>query len=184
MDEVWKDIPNYEGLYEVSNCGIVRSLNYNHTGKTKVMKALKNRNGYLRVNLWKDGKRKAHLVHRLVWEAFRGAIPAGLQINHLDERKDNNWLDNLEVCTHKENINHGTRNERVAKALIGKNVNNPSQSKPVHQIDIVSGEILNTYSSCMEAQRQTGIHQTEIVQCCKGKRYKSAGGFKWRYAND
>lgn len=186
--EEWRDIEGYEGKYQVSNEGRVRSLNYNHTGQVKVMKAGKLNTGYLLVCLWKDGKMKSHLIHRLVWEAFRGTIPSGLQINHLDERKDNNCLENLEVCTCRENNNYGTHNERMAKALkkvmIGKFVNRQDQSKPIHQIDRLTGEVINTYPSCMEAERQTGINNRSIAKCCKGNpQHSHAGGFKWRYVS-
>lgn len=113
-DERWKSIKGYEGLYEVSDWGRVRSLNY---GKVKVLSPIDNGKGYLRVMLCKDGKKKQFLVHRLVWVSFRGTIPKGMQINHLNEDKSDNRLSNLEMVTAKQNVNHGTRNERVAKAL-------------------------------------------------------------------
>ena len=175
--EEWRPVKDYEGLYEVSNEGRVRSLNYLHTGKTKVMKAVKGKTDYLLVNLWKDGKKKMYRVHRLVWEAFNGAIPAGMQINHLDENPVNNWLENLEVCTPRENCNYGTRNERLAKAK----VNHPLRSKPVNQIDRLTGEVINTYPSVREAKRQTRINQSHIAECCKGK-HSHAGGYVWRFA--
>lgn len=188
--EEWKPIPGYENKYEVSNEGRVRSLNYHQTGKTKLLKARKVGGGYLGVVLCKDREKKHHLVHRLVFEAFRGKIPTGMQINHLDENKLNNLIENLEVCTPKENLNYGTRNERVAKAMkkamIGNtngkaNINRKDQSKPVNKIDIVTGKILNTYPSIHEAHRQTGINHGSIVKCCKGNR-SHASGFKWKYA--
>lgn len=177
--EEWKPIPGYEGLYEVSNEGRVRSLNYHREGEVKGLKAGKARGDYLRVQLYKDGKGKNRPVHRLVYEAFNGPIPPGMQINHLDEVKTNNWLGNLEVCTPSENVNYGTRNERIAKAR----TNHPSLSKAVHQIDKLTGEVINTFPSAREAERQTGINQSHIVQCCKGNsNYSHAGGFIWQYA--
>lgn len=119
-NEVWKDIPGYEGLYEASDLGNVRSLNYNHTGKTKVMQPSLTRKGYLTLCLSKNGKQKQRLVHTLVITAFRGPIPPGMQVNHLNEIKTDNRLSNLEVCTPKQNNNWGTRIERAAKANKGR----------------------------------------------------------------
>lgn len=112
----WKQIKGYEGLYEVSNTGKVRTLNYNRTGKVKEL-SLVNCCGYLHVNLYKECKCKQFLVHRLVVETFIGEIPKGLVINHKDENKQNNNVDNLEICTQKYNLNYGTRNKRASKKL-------------------------------------------------------------------
>lgn len=116
IKENWKSVVGFEGLYEVSDLGRVRSLNYlGNTGKAKVLSPWSCR-GYLRLGLYKDGKKKQFLVHTLVITAFRGPIPAGMQVNHRNEDKRDNRLVNLEVVTAKQNINHGTRNERAAKA--------------------------------------------------------------------
>lgn len=115
--ECWKDIPGYEGKYQVSDLGNVRTLNYNHTGEVKVLKFLITRTGYCRVALYKNGKTRYFLVHRVVWFTFKGPIPKGLQINHLNEIKTDNRLENLEVCTPKHNTNYGTRGERAGKAI-------------------------------------------------------------------
>ena len=180
-NKIWMPVKGYGEKYEVSNEGRVRSLNYNKTGEVKVMKAKKDKNGYLLVNLWKDGKTKTHKVHRLVWEAFRGAIPEGLVINHLDEVKTNNCLSNLEVCTQRENINWGSHNERAAK----NKTNHPSLSKQVHQIDKKTGEVINTYPSAREAERQTGIYHSTIAKCCLNRpNFKSAGGYLWQYVEE
>lgn len=173
--EKWKNIKGYEGKYEVSNCGRVRSLNYRRSGEVKELKPGTDGFGYKFVLLSTNGKPRMKKVHRLVYEAFRGPIPAGMEINHLDENPANNWLENLETCTRKENNNYGSHNERVAKA----------NGKPVQQIDRVTGEVLNIFPSVREAGRQTGINPSHIASCCKGKPwYKSAGGYKWRYANN
>lgn len=115
LNENWKSIVGYED-YEVSDEGHVRSLNYNHTGKVKVLKFKLSKNGYLYVTLCKNGKKKMFSVHRLVVTTFRGPIPRGLVVNHLNENKLDNRLSNLEVCTVAQNNNHGTHNERVGKA--------------------------------------------------------------------
>lgn len=115
-EERWQAIPNYKGLYEVSSLGRVRSLNYRKTGKTQILKLVINKKGYLQVELWKEGKKKNYKVHRLVAEAFLENPQNLPQVNHLDENKQNNNVENLEYCDLKYNCNYGTRNERMGKA--------------------------------------------------------------------
>ena len=116
--EIWRDIEGYEGLYQVSNLGRVRSLNYNRTGKVQNMKLGTYPNGYKMVDLKKNKKRKAHLVHRLVAKAFiPNPNPDQLcEVNHKDEDKANNTVDNLEWCSHIYNQYYGTKRERQAKS--------------------------------------------------------------------
>ena len=159
--EIWRDIEGYEELYQVSNLGRVRSLNYNRTGKVRNMKLGTYPNGYKMVDLKKDKKRKAHLVHRLVAKAFiPNPNPDQLyEVNHKDEDKTNNAVENLEWCTHMYNQMYGTKRERQAK----------SKGKPV--ICITTGE---TYYCAREAMRKTGVHNSNISKCCNGQ-CKSAG---------
>lgn len=167
-NEIWKDIEGYEG-YQVSNMGRVKSLNYNHTGKEKIKKQLKLPNGYLQVNLWKNRKRKQFLVHRLVACAF---IPNPLnlpQVNHRNERKTENFVENLEWCDRKYNCNYGTRNQRVVE----------KNSKPVIQYD-QDGNFIREWPSTQEIERSLGYSHTGISFCCCGK-YKQAYGYIWRY---
>ena len=118
MQEIWKDIKNYENLYQVSNFGRVRSLDHfrkNGTGiylqKGKILNP-QNTNGYCFVSLSKQGKTKQYLVHRLVAQTFILNSEQHNEINHKDENKQNNHIDNLEWCSHQYNINYGTGNER------------------------------------------------------------------------
>ena len=165
--EHWKSIAGYEGLYEVSDLGIVKSLKY---GKEKILKPWKNHNGYLHVDICKDGQKKMSLVHRIVAEAFI-PNPNNLEtINHKDEVKTNNVASNLEWMSQKDNINYGTHNKRVAESL----------SKQVQMFNKSTGELLATFPSLMEAERVTGINKGNICSCCNGKR-KSVGGYIWRY---
>lgn len=116
--EIWKDIEGYEGLYEVSNLGKVRSY---HTGKVKELKQVKDKGGYLLVNLHKDGKIKRYLVHRLVAKAFLGDWSMWFpQINHKNEIKTDNSVENLEWCDGKYNINYGTRADKFVQTRIKK----------------------------------------------------------------
>lgn len=116
MQERWKLIPGYEG-YQVSDLGRVRSLNYNRTGKVRLLNPLFVSSGYYQVILFKDKKKKQLYIHRLVVTAFRGPIPPGMVVNHINEIKTDNRLSNLEICTVAQNNNYGTRNERLSKEL-------------------------------------------------------------------
>lgn len=175
--EEWKSIIGFEGLYEVSNLGRVRSLwdGRHQTHRTKILKPIKMNSGYLCVGLHKNGEEKKFLVHRLVAEAF---IPNPLnkpQVNHKTEDKTQNSVDCLEWCTNEYNQNYGTRNERVSKARI----NNSKISKPVLQLT-KNGELVAEYPSTREAERQTVIDPSSISKCCNGKQ-NSAGGYVWKY---
>lgn len=176
--EQWKAIAGFEGLYEVSDQGNVRSLNFNHTGGVRIMKPVKHNDGYLHVGLHKDGIHKHMLVHRLVAQAFIPNPRALDTVNHKDENKTNNSASNLEWMSVEDNNNYGTRNRRAAEA----NINHPKMSKPVQMFD-KQGNLLATFPSTMEAERVTGIWNGSIVKCCLGKR-KSAGGYIWRYMEE
>lgn len=119
MIEIWKDILGYEGLYQVSNLGNVRSLNYRRSGKTKLLKQGTD-NGYKRVELSKNGKKKKYWVHRLVAIAFISNPNNYKEVNHKDEDKSNNNVNNLEWCTREYNNNYGTRNKRTSESHKGK----------------------------------------------------------------
>ena len=172
--EIWKPVVGYEGLYEVSNLGRVKSLKY---GKERILRPATDSNGYHQVNLCKDGKVKMYLVHRLVAQAFI-PNPHNLPIiNHKDERVDNNRVENLEWCTAEYNNNYGTHNAKVAKA----NLNHPSMSKPVLQFTL-DGQLVREWPSVREAQRLGGFDQGHISSCCSGRyKYKTHKGFIWKY---
>lgn len=169
MKEVWKDIKDYEGLYQVSNWGRVKSLNYNRTGKAEVMIPRKTKKGYLLVQLSKNGKKKTCSVHRLVAGAFLDNPEGKPEINHIDENKENNRVDNLEWIWHKDNCNHGTRNERMTK----------TKSKPILQLSL-TGDLIKEWDSTQECGRN-GFSQGNVSECCNGKR-KSHKGFIWKYS--
>ena len=181
-NEIWKDIPEYEGLYQVSNLGRVKSLERFRKGKNdsslpineKIKKLVISRNGYYRVILFKESIGKWHLIHRLVYEAFNGSIPEGLQVNHLNEIKSDNRLENLNLMTPKENTNFGTGIERRVKKQI-----NGKKSKAVLKFDL-NNNLLKEYPSIRQVERETGFANQNIVKCCKGK-YEQAYGFKWKY---
>lgn len=169
MFESWTDIVTHKGLYQISDLGRVR----NNKGRI-LSQTLDPNTGYLRVHLSKNGKADWYIVHRLVAEAFI-PNPDGLpNINHLDEIKTNNRKTNLEWCTQEYNCNYGTRNKRISN----NNLNHKCLSKKVKCI-----ETNVTYPSASEAERQTGVFNTAIIQVCKGNR-KTAGGYHWKYGKE
>lgn len=169
MIETWKDIPGYEGYYQASNLGNIKSLNYRHTGKECFLKPYQNLKGYLFVELWKNGISKQYQVHRLVWMAFNGPIPEGMQINHNDEEKTNNALANLSLMTPSENVNWGSRNYRDAK----------KQRKMVEQYTL-DGTHICTWFSLIGIQRELGYSAGGISNYISG-RVKTAYGYVWKY---
>lgn len=181
MEEIWKPIDGFEA-YQVSSLGKVRSKDrYANSGigirlyKGKVLKPGMSRDGYLHVVLSKDNKQTTFNVHRLVYETFNGKIPEGMQVNHIDEDKTNNSIENLNVMTFKENINWGTGNERRAKSMI----NHKSLSKPIIQYSL-NGDKLAEFEGTHDAARKLNINPGNINNALKG-RIKTAGGFKWKY---
>ena len=174
MEEIYKDIKNLEGKYQVSNFGNILSLNYGRTRKPKLLKPSKNKFGYLKVRLCKNGKQKNFFVHRLVTETFIPNPDNLPEVNHKDENKENNHVENLEWCDRKYNINYGTRNKRSAKTNT-----NGKCSKPVLQLSLTD-EFIKEWESSSEIYRQLGYCNSYICKCCKGK-YESAYGFKWKY---
>lgn len=180
--QCWRDIEGYEGKYQVSNTGRVRSLNYNGTGKTKVLKPCISNMGYKLISLWKNGKGKSYLVHRLVAQAFLPNPNNYPMINHIDENKANNQVSNLEWCTNKYNINYGTRNERASNSMKGKykGKNNPS-AKPVLMFTL-DGEFIRRFECVTDANEYLGKDRdnTNISMCARGKN-KTAWGYIWKY---
>ena len=154
---VWKDIDGYEGLYQVSIFGEVR----NTKGRTR--KGVLGGHGYLQIMLSKCGKTRTFLVHRLVAQAFI-PNPDGLpEVNHKDENKQNNAVDNLEWCTPQYNMDY-------------------SNAKWVHQYD-KQGNYIKSWKSTKEVERVLHISNGNISNCCNG-RVKTAGGYVWRYAEN
>ena len=182
--EVWREVKGWEGRYEVSNWGRVRSFfdtHGNRRAEPRILKPRKNGDGYLRVILRKDGKGIYKSVHRLVAEAF---LPNPLnlpQINHRNEIKDDNRLENLEWCDAKYNNNYGSRNEKAVKSLKGKFVNSPNLSKRVLQYTL-DGNLIREWPSLREVERQTGWNSGNISMACNGK-WKTAYGHVWRYTS-
>ena len=160
--ETFVKIEGFE-KYEVSNLGKVRNMK---TGK--ILKPRLHRNGYLMHQFYENNKRKFLYLHRIIAIAFIDNPEEKPQVNHIDENKLNNDLSNLEWCTVRENLVHGTRMKRIAE----KNF------KKVIQLDL-NDNVLNVFESIKQAGQETGVFATSISACCNG-RIKSSGGFKWR----
>ena len=176
-NEEWRDVVGYEGLYQVSDQGRVKSLERKvpkwdgeRTVKERILKPSTDHYGYLMVNLCAGGKRKMFFVHRLVCTAFHDNPENKLDVNHINENKTDNRACNLEWSTRRDNCNHGSRNKRMAK----------TKSKPIGQYTL-DGKPIKVWQSAMEAERQAGFNHGNICNVANGKN-KTAYGFIWKYA--
>lgn len=161
------------GLYQVSNLGNVRSLNYNKTKKIQhLKKVVNNKRGYLAVGLSKNGIFKIKTVHRLVAETFISNPNNLPQVNHIDENKLNNSVTNLEWCTNKYNINYGTRKERISE----------KKGRKIIQLD-KDDNIIKVWNGTCHASRELKINEGNIWEACNNKR-KTAGKYKWKYKEE
>lgn len=188
---VWKNGVKHDftGFYEVSDYGTIKSVaktdNLGHRRKEKVMRPFKTRVGYNLIQLSKDGNREHFSVSRIVWESFNGPVPEGMQVNHINEDKSDNRLENLNLMTPKENNNWGTRKtragEKISKARAGKRY--PKGGRPVIQYSL-DGAFIKRWE-CAE-YAEDDLHkkncQANISACCRGK-LKTAYGYKWKYAD-
>lgn len=184
IEEIWKDITGFEGLYQVSNFGRIKSLDRKikyKDGRTrvflsKILKTGNNGHGYLIVNLSKNGKTKMFYVHRLVAETFIPNPNNLPQVNHKDENTYNNYLNNLEFCTSNYNANYGRRNEKFTQTKIEK------YGKRVEQYDL-NGVFIKLFKSISLASKEMKCCPEAISNCCKGKS-KTSCGYIWRYADE
>lgn len=192
MEEIWKDIDGYEGLYQVSNLGRVKSLErkdkYGRIFKEKVKELQIDKDGYFRTSLWKGKNGSLKQVHRLVAIAFIPNLENKPIVNHIDGNKQNNNVENLEWCTNSENDLHAYKLglRTVNKTGTGKFGKLNGASKPVYMLDKNTEEIIKKFNSLADAARFLGRNannMSHIAQQVRGKR-KTAYGYKWRYADD
>lgn len=185
MDEIWKNIKGYEGEYQVSNLGRIKSLYRRVNNGTlkgriineKILIPQDNRNGYLQVRLNKNNKEFHYYVHRLVAQAFIENPNNLSQVNHINENKYDNNVSNLEWCNCSYNIRYGTGNERRISSRNKKD--NPNSEREVHQYSL-DGEYIQSYSSIAKAAKVNGFLENGIRPCCRCVG-KSAYGFMWSY---
>lgn len=229
MEEIWRDIYyfnestnewiDYRGIYQVSNLGRIRSLDryvrgYNHGIEHKkyikgcILKLRTNCCGYWMVHFSKNGKHRDYSLHRIVYFSFNPNADTTLEVNHIDENKDNCTLSNLNLLSPKDNCNYGTRNQRIAsktkgairgkmseenrkristalkqsaKAKEGRKITALKNSKSIVCLTD-NGTIVKEYTSAAEAERETGIASQSINDCCRHKNHRlHAGGYKWEY---
>lgn len=166
MSEEWRDIVGYEGLYKVSNIGNVASLNYRRTGRSKLLKSVSCK-GYRRVVVSKNGEKRNITVHRAVAMAFIVNVENKPQINHINEIKYDNRVENLEWVTAKENLNHGTWKVRTTNKKL----------KPVTQFTL-DWRFVKRWSS-MSSTIEGGFVESCVSRCCSGDRSEHKG-YKWR----
>lgn len=169
-EEIWKDVVGFENKYQISNLGNVRSLNYWRRGYVKELSSAKEKQDYLYVTLY-SGKCKQHhkKIHRLVAEAFIPNPDNLPEVNHKDENKQNNRLENLEWCTSKYNINYGTGHQKTVDHAL------KYQAKPVKCLR--TGKV---YRSIHEASREACVDRKRLSEHCRGL-YDVAGGEKWTF---
>ena len=182
---MFRDIKRYKGKYQIDENGNVKSLNYRGNTKTEhLLKPMKRGNGYLYVDLYDfNGKHHKESIHRLVAETFIENINNLPCVNHKDENKENNSINNLEWCTYKYNSNYGTNPHKQSI----KAKNNPTwqiaveKSKiKVNQYDL-NGNYVKTWNSFADIANYFNLkNASNVVACCKGKK-KTSYGYKWSY---
>lgn len=194
MKEIWKDIKGYEGLYQVSSLGNVRSLDRykkNRKGrylqKGRILNKNYDKDGYLIVGLYKNGKGKTKKIHRLVAEAFIPNPEDKPTINHKNGIRSNNCVENLEWATMSENQLHAyrvlNRDYKIPTKEQKQNYLRKKSKKVIqYEVQIILKE-KNRYESMKEAERNTGVSSSLISRCCKNLK-DTAGGFVWKFEND
>lgn len=188
--EVWRDVKDYEGLYQVSNMGNVKSLDRiiikkdgkSKTIKERVLSPNKSSNGYLTVQLYPQIEHKRWLIHRLVAQAFI-PNPYNLpQIDHINAIRDCNKVDNLRWVTVSENKFNPITRKHNSEAKTGKYGKLHPRSKPVLQYDL-DGNYIREWENSRQIERVLGKKHSNITACCRGKR-KTAVGYIWKYKSD
>ncbi len=184
MDEIWKDIPGYEGKYQISSTGEVKSLNYRGSNKSKLLKQRYDKNGYKEVRLSKNNISTSYRTHRLVAMVFIPNPNNLPMVNHIDECKSNNNVNNLEWCDAKYNNNYGSMKEHLKgekSPLYGVKGKEHPKSKAILMYT-KDGKFIRRFDSTAEACEYLGKKYlgNSINHCLKGKS-KSAYGYVFQY---
>lgn len=159
-DEIWKPVVGFESKYLVSNLGRVKSIGTYNTCKKGIMKPMVNREGYLHINFFDNGRKKDIGIHRVVAQAFIPNPNGYKYVHHKDENPSNNCVDNLEWCTNSANIRY-------------------SCGRQVAQMDS-NGNVIRVFNCISDASKELNIPVSNITKCCIGKR-TSAGNYSWKY---
>lgn len=197
MSEMWRDIEGYEGYYQVSDKGNIRSMDRYVKGKNNSRcfhkgadrKLQVSHKGYFNIILQKEGKKKQYQVHRLVAQAFIPNLENKPQVNHIDCNKQNNGVSNLEWATQQENMDHAKENNlfgetsKAQRKAFMENIVKAQESrkKAVRQYDL-NGVFIKEYHSIAKAAKKTGTNGAKISMCCRGQRNKT-NNFNWEYSN-
>lgn len=188
VNEVWRDIEGYEGLYQISNKGRVKSLTFRNGTtyrlKEKILSPTNNGKGYLIIGLCKNTKRKNFYIHRLVAETFLDNKKKLKEINHIDCDTHNNCVDNLEWCDRSYNLKYSYEigNHKAPMSWKGKTGYEHPVSKEINQYDL-DDNYIKTYGSASQASKLTGICYESVKKVARGAQY-TAGGFKWKYTGN
>lgn len=189
MEEIWKDIPDYEGFYEASSLGHIRSKDRklgNRTYLGKIIKPQDNGHGYYHITLAVHKKHTQFYVHRLIAMTFLPNPNKLPEVNHKDENPANNCVDNLEWCTSKYNSNYGNHGKHVSEGSKKSNrkhlaciKNGMRTAKPVAQMTL-DGTVIKVWPSMGQAAKQGIFNRCNIRECCIGNNYQHKG-FRWKF---
>ena len=181
--EIWKDIKGFEGLYQISDLGNVKSLNYKRTKTEKILIPKKHNKGYLQVQLKNKDTNKTFTIHRLVAETFIPNPNNYPCVNHKDENKQNNNVGNLEWVTYKGNNDYSKllHPERYRQKIENEKYKRRLNNK-VNQFDL-KGNLIRVWDNSRTIFVETGMSDWSISECCRGNR-KTAYGYIWQYANN
>jgi hypothetical protein len=179
--EIWKDIKGYEGLYQVSNYGRIKSFprKGTHINTEHILSINKDHKGYLMVTLTKKCKRKTYKVHRLVAEAFISNPNNLPQVDHIDDNKENIKVENLQWITNADNMKKAWKTGARSLEKTYKRGKENSRSKKIVQIDL-NGNFIKQWYCIMDIERELGYNNKNICACCRKKR-PTAYGYKWEY---
>lgn len=176
MEEIWKDIEGYEGLYQISSLGKIKNK------EGKILKTRKDTGGYLLINLFKNKKNKTFRVHRLVANAFILNPENKMEVDHIDTNKENNNVKNLKWVTSKENSNNKLTLKHFSESQKGKVTSEDTKNKlrKINTIPIYCKELNKVFFSIRECARELSLDPSAIAKVCKGK-YKQTGGYHFQY---